>query len=106
MMTLLGCVNPQPPSGIKYCVGGESWLPARKRTPVRMVCEEWGHLGPMVLDPTIQKNAAGLRVRVTEIVAPKGAKWFTAIHGTYFWTKEDSYELMRESSRSADADLP
>ena len=98
-MTLLGPVNPPPPRGIKYCIGGESWLPARKRTPVRMVCEEWGHLGPMLIDPTIPKNAAGFYVRSTQIMAPKGAYWFTEIHGIYYWTAEDPYQLMREDER-------
>lgn len=96
-MRLLGSVNPPPPRrAILYCIGRESWLHPKDRTPVRMVCEEWGHLGPMVLDASIPKNAAGFRVRVTEIVAPEGAHWFTQIHGLYFWTAEDSYQLALE----------
>lgn len=90
---LLGRIQPQPPTGIKYCVGGESWLAPWHRTPVRLVCEEWGHLGPMVLDQTIQPNKVGFRVRTTEIPAPNGAHWFTLIDGVYYWTLETVWQV-------------
>src|SRR5262245_31471669 len=95
-MRLLGKVEPIPPPGIKYCVGGESWLPEEERSPIVMVCEEWGNLGPVVLDASIQPNKAGLRVRTTEIPAPAGAHWFVEIGGEYFWTAETCWELMQE----------
>jgi hypothetical protein len=84
-------VEPQPPSGIKYMLGGETWLPEVERSPVRMLCEEWGNLGPMELRPDIGPNAAGLRVRTTEIPAPAGCFGFTAIDGVYYWTAADMY---------------
>jgi hypothetical protein len=95
-MTIIGRMGPQPPKGIKYMLGGESWLPADKQTPIRMHCEEWGHLGPMVLDATIPPNAAGFRVRSTDFPAPEGAHGFTDIDGVYYWTREDNYELAKE----------
>jgi hypothetical protein len=79
-------IDPQPPRGIKYMLGNESWLPEAQRTPLRMHCEEWGHLGPMEIDPTIKPNAAGFRVRTSEIPAPVGVTGFTKIDGVYYWT--------------------
>lgn len=85
-MTILSKIEPQPPQGIKYLIGEESWLDADKRTPLRLVCEEWGNLGPAELNSEILPNAAGFRVRLTEIVAPAGAKAFVQIDGEYWWT--------------------
>ena len=86
---ILSRIEPQPPRGIKYMLGGESWLPAEDRSPIRLHCEEWGTLGPMELDPTIQPNRAGLRVRSTDFPAPAGALGFTKVDGVYFWTDVD-----------------
>ena len=83
---ILGRIEPQPPPGIKYMLGDESWMPVEKRSPIRLECEEWANLGPMVLDASIPPNAAGFRVRSTTILAPEGAKGFTKIDGVYFWT--------------------
>lgn len=85
-MQILTKIEPQPPKGTKYMLGGESWLPADKQTPKRLCCEELGNLGPMELNPEIQQNAAGFRVRCTTIPAPDGAIGFTEVDGVYFWT--------------------
>lgn len=84
----IGPIEPQPPRGIKYMLGGESWLPLAEREPVRLHCEEWGHLGPMELDPEIKPNAAGFRVRSSDFLAPAGATGFAYIDGVYVWTRE------------------
>lgn len=89
---LLERIEPQPPMGIKYCVGGQSWLSPEDRDPIRLVCEEWGHLGPVEIDPDIKPNKAGFRVRITEIPAPEGARWFTKIDGVYYWTTESVWD--------------
>ena len=89
--TTLSRIEPQPPAGIKYMLGGETWMPEAERSPVRMLCEEWGNLGVMELDPSIQPNDAGFRVRHTEIPAPPGCYGFTDIDGIYYWTAEDMY---------------
>lgn len=91
-MSIVGPIEPQPPRGIKYMLGGESWLPADKRTPIRLNCEEWGNLGPAEIDPEIKPNAAGLRVRNTEFIAPEGARGFTQIDGTFYWSDKNQYE--------------
>jgi hypothetical protein len=80
-------IEPQPPKGIKYMLGEEAWLPVQERTPRRLLCEEWGNLGPMELNQVIQDNGHGFRVRLTEIVAPEGALGFTDVDGVYFWTR-------------------
>jgi len=90
-MKLLGKIEPQPPQGIKYMLGGEPWLPADKQTPVRLFCEEWGNLGPLELNAAIPKNAAGFRVRCTTIEAPAGAIGFAAVDGVYHWTDTDCH---------------
>lgn len=92
MSALLARIEPQPPKGIKYVIGNESWLPAESRSPERLICEEWGNLGPMELNPEIKPNKAGFRVRVTEILLPAGAHGFTEIDGVYFWTEESVWE--------------
>ena len=86
-MRVLEKIEPQPPKGIKYMLGGEPWLPGDRRTPVRLHCEEWGNLGPMELDPSIGANKAGLRVRTSEFIAPPGATGFTQVDGKYRWTE-------------------
>lgn len=91
IMKILRRIEPQPPQGIKYMLGGESWLPVDKRSPVRLECEEWGNLGPMELDPAIKLNKAGFRVRSTTIPAPAGALGFTSVEGVYYWTDTDMY---------------
>jgi len=96
-MKLLGQIEPQPPKGIKYMLGGESWLPVERRSPVRLECEEWGNLGPMELDPDIKPNKAGFRVRSTTIPAPPGALGFTSVEGVYYWTDIDMYGRSAET---------
>ena len=83
---ILAKIEPQPPRGIKYMLGGESWLPPDRQTPIRLHCEEWGNLGPMELDPSIQDNGHGFRVRSTDLPAPAGARGFAQLDGTYYWT--------------------
>jgi hypothetical protein len=90
-MNLLGKIEPQPPRGIKYMLGGETWLAPADREPLRLHCEEWGNLGPMELDPEIQDNGHGFRVRTTSILAPAGAIGFTEVDGVYFWTDRDCF---------------
>ena len=95
-MTIIGPIEPQPPRGIKYMLGDESWMPQEKRTPIRLECEEWANLGPLVLDASIPENKAGFRVRSTTIPAPDGARGFTKIDGVYYWTREDVWQQMAE----------
>jgi len=90
-MQILGKIEPQPPKGIMYMLGGETWMPKEKRSPVRLLCEEWGNMGPLELRPDIQPNKAGFRVRLTEIIAPPGALGFTDVDGIYFWTDTDQF---------------
>jgi hypothetical protein len=86
LMAILGRIEPQPPRGIKYMLGNESWLPPEQRTLLRLHCEEWGNLGPMELNPEIKPNKAGLRVRCTSIEAPDGACGFEEVDGIYYWS--------------------
>lgn len=88
----LGRIEPQPPPGIKYMLGGETWLPPEQRSPLRLHCEEWGSLGPMELNPDIKPNKAGFRVRTTTILAPEGARGFKNIDGVYYWTNTSVWE--------------
>lgn len=89
-MKVLSRIEPQPPMGIKYMLGDESWIAdVCQRSPRRLHCEEWGNLGPMEMNPEIKPNAAGFRVRSTDFVAPAGARGFTKIDGVYFWTDQD-----------------
>ena len=87
-MEIVGRIEPHPPLGIKYMIGGESWLPVDQQSPRRLLCEEWGNLGPMELDPSIQENSAGFRVRLTYIDAPDGATGFTRVGEEYVWTRD------------------
>lgn len=98
MMKIIGEITPQPPEGIKYMLGGESWLDAKYQTPIRLHCEEWGNLGPLELNPEIKPNAAGFRVRCTTILAPAGAIGFKEIDGKYFWTDTDCYGRTAEAA--------
>ena len=82
-------ICPQPPRGITYMVGGESWLPLGKRTPRRLVCEEWGNLGPLGLDASIPPNAAGLRVRLTSYETPLWADDYDLVAGVYYWVRRE-----------------
>jgi hypothetical protein len=91
VMELLAKIDPQPPEGIKYMLGGEEWKPEGERSPIRLMCEEWGNLGPMELNPEIEDNGNGFRVRATEILAPAGAIGFTDVDGVYFWTDTDQF---------------
>lgn len=79
-------MDPQPPIGIKYLLGRESWMDVADQTPLRLHCEEWGNLGPLELDPDIRPNAAGFRVRGTDFPAPAWARGFYQDAGVYFWT--------------------
>lgn len=81
-------IDPQPPRGIKYMLGDESWLTQENRTPRRLHCEEWGNLGPLELNPEIQPNKAGFRVRSTYFYPPEGYRDYQYIDGVYYWTKE------------------
>jgi len=82
---------PQPPKGIKYLLGGETWLLPENRSPLRLCCEEWGNLGPLEMNPEIKPNAAGFRVRVTYIHAPEWATGFFEKGGLYYWhSNEDA----------------
>lgn len=85
-MKILDRIEPQPPPGIKYMLGDESWLPPEQRAPLRLHCEEWGNLGPMELNPDIKPNKVGFRVRTTTIQAPAGARGFEKVDGVYYWT--------------------
>ena len=90
-MKLLAKIEPQPPQGIKYMLGDETWLPPEKRSPRRMHCEEWGNLGPMELNPEIKDNGHGFRCRSTDFPAPQGALGFKQVDGVYYWTDVDMY---------------
>jgi hypothetical protein len=84
---IMGKIEPiQPPPGIKYMLGNESWLPAHERSLIRLHCEEWGNLGPMEMNPEIKRNKAGFRVRTTQFIAPAGVHGFMEIDGVYYWT--------------------
>lgn len=83
---IMGLIEPQPPQGIKYMLGEESWLPKDEQAPRRLHCEEWGNLGPMELNPEIKLNKAGFRVRVTEFLAPHGAHTFFIKDEKYYWS--------------------
>lgn len=89
--TPLSKIEPQPPAGIKYMLGGEEWMPKEIQSPRRLVCEEWGNLGPLELNPDIVENAAGFRVRDTVILAPDGALGFLKIGGEYWWSDRDMF---------------
>lgn len=90
-MVILTKIDPRPPQGIKYMLGGESWLSADKQTPFRLNCEEWGNLGPLELNASIPDNGHGFRVRTSEFLAPPGAIGFENVGGVYFWTDTDAY---------------
>jgi hypothetical protein len=90
-MNILGRIEPQPPAGIKYMLGGETWLPPERRSPMRLHCEEWGNMGPLELNPEIQDNGHGFRVRTSDIPAPAGALGFTRTDGVYYWTDCDQF---------------
>jgi hypothetical protein len=93
-MTALKRIEPQPPDcSIKYMIGDETWLPAEQRTPLRLVCEEWGSLGHMLIDATIPRNKAGFDLRVTEIPAPEGARHCAKVDGSWFWTDATPWEI-------------
>lgn len=81
-------------------LGDETWMPAANRSPIRLLCEEWGNLGAMEMDPEIQPNKAGFRVRHTEILAPGGAIGFTSIDGIYYWTDTDHYGRTAEQRQA------
>jgi hypothetical protein len=83
---VLGRIEPQPPKGIKYMLGNETWLPAHERDLIQLHCEEWGNLGPLELNRKIKPNKAGFRVRCTTFIAPPGAHGFTEVDGVYYWT--------------------
>lgn len=100
---LLAAVSPPPPKGISYVLGNESWKDAKDRTPVRLHVEEWGNLGPMELNPEIKPNAAGFRVRSTEILAPPGAYGVEEVGGVLYWSTRDVWG--REHSANK-ADMP
>ena len=90
-MRVLGKIEPQPPRGIKYMLGDETWMAPEDRTPIRLECEEWGNLGPLELNAEIKPNKAGFRVRRTTIPAQPGALGFTQVDGVYYWTDEDQF---------------
>lgn len=93
-MKLMGKIEPQPPRGIKYMLGGESWLLPHDRDLFRLHCEEWGNLGPVELNQEIKPNKAGFRVRCTTIIAPPGVFGFTEVDGSYYWTDSDVWQQM------------
>lgn len=90
-MRIICRIEPQPPSGIKYMLGDETWMKPEDRSPIRLHCEEWGNLGPLELDAEIKPNKAGFRVRSTEFLAPDGAIGFTKVDGLYYWTDTDMF---------------
>ncbi|MCK1459118.1 hypothetical protein IVB34_12545 [Bradyrhizobium sp. 2] len=96
MTVLLEKIEPQPPAGIKYMLGDESWMKPEARSPLRLHCEEWGNLGPAELNPEIRPNKAGFRVRSSEFTPPPGARGFTKFDGVYYWTDTDVWQQMRE----------
>lgn len=81
----LAVIEPQPPAGIKYMLGAESWLKPENKTPIRLCCEEWGNLGPLGLDGEIKPNKAGFRVKCLELLAPENASGYDLIDGVYYW---------------------
>ena len=89
MTKIIGKIEPQPPRGIKYMLGDESWMEPNKRSPRRLHCEEWG-------DPEIKPNAAGFRVRSSDFFPPPGARGFTLVDDVYYWTDTDCWEQMAE----------
>lgn len=99
--TIVGKIEPQPPKGIKYMLGAESWLPASQQTPRRLHCEEWGSLGPIELNPEIRPNKAGFRVRCTTVLAPAGALGFVELDGVYYWTDMTIWERMKRDTPPA-----
>jgi hypothetical protein len=102
-MSILGKIEPQPPSkSIKYMLGGESWMPPERRSLIRLHCEEWGNLGPLELDPEIKDNGHGFRVRSSDIFAPPGAIGFTSIDGVYYGTDVDMYGRTAQGKSSDD----
>ena len=106
-MKIISRIEPQPPNCIKYMLGGETWKPEAEQTPIRLHCEEWGNLGPMELDPEIQDNGHGFRVRSTERIAPPGALGFTRIDGVYYWTDTDCWgrDAMQRSNKCSTSDM-
>ncbi|UQD69247.1 hypothetical protein JEY40_24845 [Bradyrhizobium japonicum] len=96
MTVLLERIEPQPPKGIKYMLGDESWMRPEDRSPLRLHCEEWGNLGPMELNPEIKPNKVGLRVRSTEFTPPPGARGFKLVDDVYYWTDTDVWQQMDE----------
>lgn len=95
-MKLMGRIFPPPPKGIKYMLGGESWLLPHDRELFRLHCEEWGNLGPMELNREIKPNKAGFRVRCTTYIAPAGVFGYTEIDGVYYWTDKDVWWQMAQ----------
>lgn len=82
-------VDPQPPRGIHYVIGGESWLDPQDRTPVRLVIEEWGIPGCY--------TKVGFNVRATEIVAPPGVYGVErGDDGVLYWSRRDCFGRLRE----------
>lgn len=90
-MNILDVIYPQPPKGIKYMLGGESWLKPDKRSALRLHCEEWGNMGPLEMNSEIKPNKAGFRVRSTYFAAPPKAIGFIEIDGMYYWTDTDCF---------------
>ena len=88
---LMGEIKPQPPRGIKYMLGSESWLHPEKQTPRLLHCEEWGNLGPMELNTKIKDNGHGFRVRHTRILAPEGAMGYCEHEGKLHWCSKNLY---------------
>ncbi|WP_430256499.1 hypothetical protein [Neorhizobium sp. DAR64872/K0K18] len=100
---IISAIEPQPPKGIKYMLGDETWLPNEQRSPSRLHCEEWGNLGPMELDPEIKPNKVGFRVRTTDFLAPEGAIGFTSVDGVYYWTDTDQFGRTAGEREATDA---
>lgn len=103
--SILGRIEPQPPKGIKYMLGNESWLPVHQRDLIRLHCEEWGNLGPMELNPSIKPNKAGFRCRSTDFIAPPGAHGFTEIDGVYYWT-DMNWDMKRPGLAASAKEAP
>ena len=89
---IISPIDPQPPEGIKYMLGGESWLSDEEQSPKRLHCEEWGNLGPAELDSDIKPNKVGFRVRFASLLAPAGANGFAHVDGVYYWTKSSCWD--------------
>ncbi|WP_284076355.1 hypothetical protein [Herbaspirillum aquaticum] len=92
-MNIIAGVYPQPPESaqIMYMLGGEEWLAKENRSPIRILCETWGNLGPLELNREIPPDKAGFRVKHDEILAPDGCIGFKQIDGKYYWTDTDCY---------------